>query len=86
MFPYAANYFGLYILFWFYGALSIFTCTVAYFIMPETRGKTLTELATLYEKVPNESNVVKEASQTEKTNGFLKPYHNERRHSALPVL
>ena len=50
------NYFGLFWTFWTYSGSCVAFCALAFIVMPETRGKTLTELATLFEK-PSRKNL-----------------------------
>lgn len=49
-FPDLVGYIGLHGLFWAHACILLFTALLAFFIMPETHGKTLTELSNLYEK------------------------------------
>ena len=49
-FPWAINTFGLHTIFWFHSAMCLLACVWAFAILPETQGKTLTELSNLYEK------------------------------------
>ena len=35
-------------LFWIHGCISIFMCVLSMLILPETQGKTLTELSEIY--------------------------------------
>jgi len=50
VFPSAVNAFGLHNMFWIHSGICILTCILAAAILPETRGLTLTELSTIYEK------------------------------------
>ena len=50
-----SSYFGLYWTFWTYSSTIIASCVLAFIVMPDTRGKTLTELSTLFEKAPKEN-------------------------------
>lgn len=52
------SYFGLYWTFWTYCITIIAACILAFIVMPDTRGKTLTELSTLFEKAPRKENKV----------------------------
>ena len=52
------SYFGLYWTFWTYCTTIIAACILAFIVMPDTRGKTLTELSTLFEKAPRKENKV----------------------------
>ena len=49
-FPDLVGCIGLHLLFWAHACILILTAFLAFFIMPETHGKTLTELSNLYEK------------------------------------
>ena len=51
-FPGCASYFGLSALFWIHSGICILICIVAIIILPETKGKTLTELSQLYADNP----------------------------------
>ena len=54
-FPECATNFGVPTVLWFYCSVCLLISLIAYFIMPETRGKTLTELSVLFErKAPKE--------------------------------
>ena len=50
VFPSAVNAFGLNAMFWIHAGICILTSILAAAILPETRGLTLTELSTIYEK------------------------------------
>ena len=49
-FPIFATTFGLHSAFWFHTGILTVAVTFAYFAIPETRGKTLTELSNLFDK------------------------------------
>ena len=49
-FPAFTNEFGTYAAFWLYSGVLILGILLAFFFVPETRGKTLTELSELFEK------------------------------------
>ena len=49
-FPSLVNFYGLNVLFWIHSGICIFASILAFLILPETQGKTLTELANIYEK------------------------------------
>ena len=49
-FPAFTNEFGTYAAFWLYSGVLISGILLAFFFVPETRGKTLTELSELFEK------------------------------------
>ena len=49
-FPAFTNAFGTYAAFWLYSGVLILGILIAFFFVPETRGKTLTELSELFEK------------------------------------
>ena len=53
-FPNIMAMIGLDVLFWIHSFILLFTSILAYLIMPETQGKTLTELSELYGKGKNE--------------------------------
>ena len=57
-FPECATSFGVPMVLWFYCSTCLLISLIAYFIMPETRGKTLTELSILFEKKPKEGNKI----------------------------
>ena len=48
MFPACATFIGLSAIFWIHSVTCFLTCIVAMIILPETQGKTLTELSQLY--------------------------------------
>lgn len=50
IFPAAVSIMGLHALFWIHATLCIVIGIFAYFLLPETQGKTLTELSVLYER------------------------------------
>ena len=50
IFPVCANALGLSAIFWIHSGICIVSCIVAMVIVPETQGKSLTELADLYSK------------------------------------
>ena len=54
-FPDFVGCIGLHMLFWAHACILILTAFLAFFIMPETHGKTLTELSNLYEKKEEKS-------------------------------
>ena len=56
-FPGCATYIGLSALFWIHSAICILICIVAIIILPETQGKTLTELSQLYAENPKKSTI-----------------------------
>ena len=47
-FPFCVRLLGLHMLFWIHGCISIFMCVLSMLILPETQGKTLTELSEIY--------------------------------------
>ena len=49
-FPKCVSLIGLHGVFWVHAGISIFVCILALFIMPETQGKTLTEISKMFEK------------------------------------
>ena len=49
-FPAFTTGLGIYSAFWLYSGNLILGCVIAFLVMPETRGKTLTELSELFEK------------------------------------
>ena len=49
-FPTIVNSMGLHSIFWMHSGVCIVACVLGYFLLPETQGKTLTELSLLYEK------------------------------------
>ena len=49
-FPKCVSLIGLHGVFWVHAGISIFVCILAMFIMPETQGKTLTEISKMFEK------------------------------------
>ena len=56
IFPSVVNSIGLHNMFWIHGCLCIFMCVCGMMILPETQGKTLTELSQIYsakEKKPS---------------------------------
>ena len=50
IFPRSVGLIGLHGVFWVHAGISIFVCILAGLIMPETQGKTLTELAKMFDK------------------------------------
>ena len=50
IFPRSVSLIGLHGVFWVHAGISIFVCILAGLIMPETQGKTLTELAKMFDK------------------------------------
>ena len=50
IFPSAVNAIGLGNMFWVHSGITLLICTLAFLILPETRGKSLKELSQLYEK------------------------------------
>ena len=48
IFPSVVNSIGLHNMFWIHGCLCIFMCVCGMMILPETQGKTLTELSEIY--------------------------------------
>ena len=56
IFPVCANLLGLSAIFWIHSGICIVSCIVALLIVPETQGKSLTELADLYSKKAKMSN------------------------------
>ena len=50
MFPAFATFIGLSAIFWIHSIICFLTCILAMFILPETQGKTLTELSLMYAK------------------------------------
>lgn len=54
-FPTFTNEFGTYAAFWLYSGVLISGILLAFFFVPETRGKTLTELSELFEKKQTEA-------------------------------
>ena len=50
MFPRSVSIIGLHGVFWVHAGISILVCILAMFIMPETQGKTLTEISKMFEK------------------------------------
>ena len=49
-FPKCVSFIGLHGVFWVHAGISILVCILALFIMPETQGKTLTEISKMFEK------------------------------------
>jgi len=47
-FPTIVGIIGLHCVFWIHSGIAIFTCILAVFIMPETQGKTLTEISEMF--------------------------------------
>lgn len=47
-FPTIVGIMGLHCLFWIHSGIAIFACILAVFIMPETQGKTLTEISEMF--------------------------------------
>ena len=58
-YPAFTSRFGAHSTLWFCCCVSLSISLFAYFIMPETRGKTLTELSNLFEKNPSKENIEK---------------------------
>ena len=56
-FPECASTFGVPMVLWFYCSTCLLISMIAFFIMPETRGKTLTELSVLFEKKPKANKI-----------------------------
>ena len=54
-FPACASYIGLSALFWIHSGICILICIVAILILPETQGKTLTELSQMYAENPKKN-------------------------------
>ena len=52
-FPTFANLIGLNCVFWIHSGVAMFAGILAIFIMPETHGKTLTELSKMFSKNDN---------------------------------
>ena len=50
IFPRSVSIIGLHGVFWVHAGISILVCILAMFIMPETQGKTLTEISKMFEK------------------------------------
>ena len=50
IFPRSVSIIGLHGVFWVHAGISILVCILALFIMPETQGKTLTEISKMFEK------------------------------------
>ena len=50
IFPRSVGLIGLHGVFWVHAGISIFVCILAGLIMPETQGKTLTEISKMFEK------------------------------------
>ena len=64
-FPAFTTELGIYSAFWLYSGNLILGCIIAFFVMPETRGKTLTELSELFEKKSRIANQTKIPSNKE---------------------
>ena len=56
-FPILVSSYGLQSAFAFYASVLTFNCIIAYFIVPETRGKSLTELSLIFEKKETQKRV-----------------------------
>ena len=55
IYPSCANAIGLSDIFWIHSGICVVLCTAAIFIIPETQGKTLTELSVMYSaKIENQ--------------------------------
>ena len=50
IFPTAVNTLGLYSLFWIHSGMCVLLSILAGLLLPETQGKTLTELSEMFEK------------------------------------
>ena len=52
IFPGCVNAIGLPVIWWIHSCVSIAMCIIALLIIPETQGKTLTELSQMYSAKP----------------------------------
>ena len=59
IFPSAVNAFGLHWLFWIHSVSCILLIVLAGLLLPETQGKTLTELSEMFEKKSKSTNMSK---------------------------
>ena len=67
LFPSCVNVIGLHGLFWIHSGISIMMCILGIQILPETQGKTLTELSEIYSVKPKYQDSKYGLKDTQKT-------------------